>query len=301
MRITFILMVLFLLVFLLLPGVALGANPPPYGPDLMEHLCTPDPTYSLKEGEFLLPILLYHLVGREAQERNGRSISRFNVTATDFEAQLALLQRLGYHSVTVSEVAAALEGTTTLPERPIVLTFDDGWREQYEVAFPLLQRYGMRATFFVTTSFIGYSRFMTWEELAELRDAGMEIASHGRKHLNLADADDKEAWREIARSKGALEEKLGISVVSFAYPYGAYRKGLPAMLERAGYRIAVGVGGTPVHRFGGRYYLRRMEVSGFHSLRAFVDRLPWRGAGSPLCASEMGSGGRVSLIPAILP
>lgn len=302
MRITFIQTVLFLLVvFLLLPGVALGANPPPYSPDLMEHLCAPDPTHNLKEGEFLLPILLYHLVGRETQERNGRSISRFNVTAADFEAQLALLQRLGYHPVTLSEVSAALEGTAVLPERPIALTFDDGWREQYEVAFPLLQRYGMRATFFVTTSFIGYPRFMTWEELAELRDAGMEIASHGRKHLNLADAEDTDAWREIAHSKETLEEKLGIPVVSFAYPYGAYRKGLPAMLERAGYRIAVGVGGTPVHRLGGRYYLRRMEVSGFHSLRTFVDRLPWRGAGSPLCASEMESEGRLSLIPSVLP
>ncbi len=265
---------------------AVWADPPPYGPDLMEHLCAPDPIYDLREGEILVPILMYHFVGRETLERNGRSVSRFNVTAADFEAQLLLLKQLGYHSVTVSEIAAALEGKATLPQRPVAITFDDGWREQYDVAFPLLQRYGMRATFFIPTSFIGYPRFMTWEELAELRDAGMEIASHGRKHVNLTDADDPEAWREIARSREVLEEKLGVSAVSFAYPYGGYRKGLPAMLERAGYRVAVGIGATPVQRVEARYYLRRIEVRAQDTLAVFLSRLPWRGAGTPLCALE---------------
>ncbi len=127
--------------------------------------------------------------------------------------------------MTVGEIAAALDGTGTLPERPIALTFDDGWREQYEVAFPLLQKYGFRATFFVVTAHVGYPRFMSWEELAEVRDAGMEIASHGRKHVSLVDADDKEAWREIALSKEKLEEELGVPVVSFSYPFGGYRRG----------------------------------------------------------------------------
>lgn len=279
--------IIFVLYLISQSSGAVRADSPPYGPDLMERICAPDPTYHLKDGEFLIPVFLYHFVGRETLERNGRSVSRFNVTAADFEAQLLLLKRLGYHPVTVGEIAAAMEGKATLPDRPIALTFDDGWREQYDVAFPLLQRYGMRATFFVSTSFIGYPRFMTWEELAEMRDAGMEIASHGRKHVNLANADDPEAWREIARSREALEEKLGVSAVSFAYPFGSYRKGLPAMLERAGYQIAVGLGGSPVHRPGSRYYFRRIEVSGLQSLGVFLDRLPWRGAETPLCLPEL--------------
>lgn len=276
-----------LILSLILPvGNAVWADSPPYDSSLMERLCAPDPTYNLKEGELLVPILLYHFVGRQTLERNGRSVSRFNVTAADFEAQLALLKALGYHPVTVGEIAAALDGKAALPERPVALTFDDGWREQYDVAFPILQRYGMRATFFISTSFVGYPRFMTWEELAELRDAGMEIASHGRKHINLADADDRDAWREIALSKEVLEEKLGVSVVSFAYPFGGYRKGLPAMLERAGYPIAAGVGASPIVRPGGRYYLRRIEVRGEDKLPTFLNRLPWRGAGTSLCMPE---------------
>jgi len=287
LRRTFFNLVLALLIGLIpLTDRGLRANSPPYGSGVEELLCAPDPVYSLKEGEVLIPILLYHFVGRETLERNGHSLSRFNVTATDFEAQLALLKALGYHPVTVGEIAAALDGEASLPERPIALTFDDGWQEQYDVAFPLLQRYGMRATFFVTTSFIGAPRFMNWEEVAELRDAGMEIASHGRKHLNLADAENAEAWREIARSREVIEEKLGVLAVSFAYPYGAYRKGLPAMLERAGYRAAVGIGGTPVQRVGARYYLRRIEVRGQDTIASFLSRLPWRGTGTPLCASE---------------
>lgn len=274
---------IFLLTTIVLPA---RADSPPYGPDFRERLCAPDPTYPLKDGEVLVPVFLYHFVGRETLERGGRSVSRVNVTAADFEAQLALLQALGYHSVTVGEIAAALDGKAALPERPVALTFDDGWREQYAVAFPLLRRHGMRATFFISTSFIGYPRFMTWEELAELWDTGMEIASHGRKHINLADADDRDAWGEIARSKEVLEEKLGVSVVSFAYPFGGYRRGIPAMLERAGYTIAAGVGASPVVRPGGRYYLRRIEVGGEDDLRVFLTRLPWRGAGTPLCMPE---------------
>ncbi len=289
MRPLSVLFVLFPLVFLLTTGVG-GVAPgePPPDPLLNRHLCAPDPVYNLKEGEVLIPILMYHFVGRETLERDGRSVSRFNVTAADLEAQLLLLHQLGYHPVTVGEIAAALDGQMTLPDRPVALTFDDGWREQYDVAFPILQRYGMRATFFIITAYIGYPRFMTWEELAELRDAGMEIASHGRKHVNLADADDREAWREIAGSREVLEEKLGVSAVSFAYPYNAYRKGLPALLERAGYRVAAGGGGTPVQRPERRYYLRRTEVSGLQPLWGFVGRLPWRGAGTPLCLPDLG-------------
>ncbi len=280
--------VLFPLVLLLTTGVGgVAAGEPPPDPLLHRHLCAPDPVYSLKEGEVLIPILMYHFVGRETLERDGHSLSRFNVTAADLEAQLLLLQRLGYHPVTVGEIAAALEGKATLPDRPIALTFDDGWREQYDVAFPILRRYGIRATFFVSTSFIGYPRFMTWEELAEMRDAGMEIASHGRKHVDLAEADDREAWREIAGSREVLEEKLGVSAVSFAYPYNAYRKGLPALLERAGYQVAVGGGGGPVQRPERRYYLRRMEVNGLQPLWTLVSRLPWRGAGTSLCLPEV--------------
>lgn len=278
-------LMLCLLAFVIYP---VRADSPPDGSDWAKHLCAPNPTYRLQEGEMIVPIFLYHFVGRQTLERNGRSVSRFNVTAADFEAQLALLQALGYHSVTIGEIAAALEGTAVLPGRPIALTFDDGWREHYDVVFPLLQRYGMRATFFVTTSFIGFPRFMTWEELAELRDARMEIASHGRKHLDLTDADDQEAWREIARSKETLEAELGVSVVSFAYPFGGYRKGLPALLERAGYRVAVGVGDSPpIRRPGGRYYLRRTEIRGEDNLLVVLQRLPWRGEGTALCLPEL--------------
>lgn len=282
----------FTLVFVGSLLLALSAHAVAHGDDpfqnprFHETLCAPNPTYELREGEVLIPILLYHFVGRETLERNGRSISRFNVTRADFEAQLALLQALGYHTLTLGEVAAALDGTIGLPERPVVITFDDGWREQYTVAFPMLQQYGMRATFFVIPSYIGYPRFMTWEELKQLRDAGMEIASHGRRHLDLSQASDADAWSEIARSKELIERQLGISVASFAYPYGAFRKEIPTMLERAGYRIAVGVAATPIQRVKARYYLRRIEVRGSDTLQTFLSRLPWRGAGTPWCSSS---------------
>jgi len=253
---------------------------------------------SLREGEIVAPILLYHFVGRESLERDGASTTRYNVTAANFDAQLALLHRLGYQTVTVAEIAAALRGEGVLPVRPIAITFDDGWAEQYSVAFPLLQKYGMKATFYVPSSYTIGGRVVTWEQLEALRDAGMEIGSHTRKHVNLIAVSAEDASYEVFGSKSALEAKLDITVESIAYPYGLYNGGTIALVQKAGYRAAVALSASPKQSLSNLYALRRFEIHGAHTLADLIAYLPWRGQGTTLCPAneriEESANGRIS-------
>jgi len=250
---------------------------------LQTALCMPDMEVNLREGQIIAPILLYHFVGRAALEWDGASTTRYNVTADDFDAQLALLHRLGYQTVTVGEIAAALRGESVLPERPIAITLDDGWIEQYSIALPLLQKYGMRATFYILSSYTRGERYVTWEQLEALRDAGMEIGSHTRTHVNLTAISEEEASHEIFGSKSALEAKLGITVESLAYPFGLYSDSTVALTRQAGYRAAVALGPSPQQGLANLYALRRVEILGTHN---FINRLPWRGQGTALCPAE---------------
>lgn len=257
-------------------------------PALLTEVCRPDRTFTPGADEVVVPILLYHFVGREALEADGLSTTRYNVTTADFAAQLALLHYLGYQTVTVSEVIDALLGEATLPERPIALTVDDGWVEQYTHLFPLLQRYGMKATFYVPSTYPIGGRFVTWEYLAEMVAAGMEIGSHTRKHVNLTEVDDAVLWRELATSKATLEEQLEITVDSISYPFGAYNGKVAATAAQVGYRGAVALGTSPKQAVGARYALNRVEIFGDRPLIDFVSRLPWRGSHTPLCAVDNG-------------
>lgn len=253
---------------------------------LQASVCLSNTQLSLREGEIVVPILLYHFVGRESLESDGASTTRYNITAAGFDAQLALLHRLGYQTVTVAEIAAALRGEGLLPERPIAITFDDGWVEQYSVAFPLLQKYGMKATFYILSSYTTGGRYVTWEQLEALRDAGMEIGSHTRKHVTLTAISEEDASYEISGSKSVLEAKLDITVESISYPYGLYSGNTVSLAQQAGYRAAVALGGSPKQSLSNLYALRRFEIHGAHTLTDLIAYLPWRGQGTALCPAN---------------
>lgn len=252
-------------------------------PELTESICQDDMNITAREGEILVPIFLYHFVGREELEKEGLSTTRFNVTAQDFDTQLALLHSLGYQTVTIGEVAAALSGTYTLPTRPIAITVDDGWIEQYDVIFALLQKYNMRATFYIPSTYPIGGRFVTWEQLQTMVAAGMEIGSHTRKHADLPTLSLEAASQEISTSKLEIEAKLGITVTSIAYPFGNYSDSVIELTQAAGYQAAVALGPTPRQSNAKRYALGRVEIFGTRTLADFIGWLPWRGQGTALC------------------
>ncbi|MBN1260811.1 MAG: polysaccharide deacetylase family protein, partial [Anaerolineae bacterium] len=235
----------------------------------------------------VIPILLYHFVGRPTLEQDGQSTSRYNVTVEDFDVQLALLHRLNYQTLTIHEVVDFLtlpDGERpSLPARPIAITVDDGWSEQYTQLFPLLQKYGMRATFYVPSSYPVGGRFVTWEQLQSLADAGMEIGAHTHRHVDLTEVAPDVAGNEIYRSKWIIEERLGIPVESMAYPFGRHSGEVVGLVRSAGYRAAVSLGPSPVQRQSMLFTLQRFEVKGTAPLTDLLAYLPWRGQGTDVC------------------
>jgi peptidoglycan/xylan/chitin deacetylase (PgdA/CDA1 family) len=184
-----------------------------------------------------MPILIYHHVvpGVRAESAAARALF---VTPAEFERQLTFLKDNGYRSVSFADLAAHLEGGAELPDRPVIISFDDGWDNQFAYGFPLLQKYHFTATFFVVTDYLDRPNFMTTEQLKEMLDAGMEIGSHSRSHPALPGLGAARLWNEIAGSKKVLEDRLGVAIDTFAYPYGAYNSAVAAATRGAGYRSA---------------------------------------------------------------
>jgi peptidoglycan/xylan/chitin deacetylase (PgdA/CDA1 family) len=145
----------------------------------------------------------------------------------------------GYETLSLSRLAGHFREGRPLPERAVVLTFDDGWEEQFETAAPIVRRYGLRATFFVVTSYVGHREFLSWDQIRTLVSYGMAIGSHSRHHPDLAEISNADELRdEIETSKAIIERETGTSVDAFAYPYGAYNRKTIAAVERAGYTTA---------------------------------------------------------------
>ena len=213
-----------------------------------------------------IPVLMYHRILDQPAASSSHGIW---VTAAQFERQLQSLRTRGFQTITFRDYARFLRAEAQLPHRPIVLTFDDGYEDNYTVALPLLQKFGCRAVVFAVTD---ERRTNFWDagkpsatllsttELRELDRSGMEIGSHTVTHPNLTLIPRDESRRELQNSKEKLEQLLGSEVVSFAYPYGALSASAKELAEEAGYRFAVAAdSGSPIfyHDF---FEIRRTQV-----------------------------------------
>lgn len=187
-----------------------------------------------------LPILVYHIV-RPAYPNDSRAVRAIALTPETFDAEMKYLAEAGYHIVSFSDLEDHFRNGRVLPQKPVILSFDDGWSDQFMYAFPILEKYHYQATFFVFTNSIGRRGFLTWNELRRMLVAGMTIGSHTRSHPYLTKiANSVALWDEIRGSKRTLEKRLGVTVNEFAYPFGQYNAAIAAMAAKAGYRSARG-------------------------------------------------------------
>jgi peptidoglycan/xylan/chitin deacetylase (PgdA/CDA1 family) len=185
-----------------------------------------------------VPILVYHIV-RPADPSDSAAVRAIRVTPEVFDQELSWLAENGYHVIPLSALEAYLASGTPLAAKPVVINFDDAWEDQYQYAFPILKKYGDTATFFVPSNFPGNKSFLTWSELREMIAAGMSIGSHSRSHPYLTRITSTTTLAdEIAGSRSALEEKLGVPITEFDYPFGLYNAEDVAMVEAAGYKAA---------------------------------------------------------------
>lgn len=232
-----------------------------------------------------IPILMYHSISRK-DEGNRHAYYRTSVDAAAFREQLQFLHDLGYQPIGIRQAVQWMEGVTREPERPVVLTFDDGYADFYTTAFPALRSFGYSATVFLPTAYIGETagyfketQCLTWHQVRELRDAGIEFGSHTVTHPQLRKLNIKQVEYEIRCSKDTIEEKLGTPVKSFSYPYAfpetdhSFRQQLRVVLESAGFENGVSTILGTASRSSDHFFLERLPVSSADDLRFFRAKL----------------------------
>jgi len=189
-----------------------------------------------REGEEGVSVLFYHSLD------SGRPL-------TNFVKQMDYLRNHGYRIISVDEVMSYISGEKELPPRSVCITFDDGYYDNYKSAFPVLQKYDIPATIFLSSKYITQGtgdeidlrvseRFLSWKEVREMERGGVCLGSHGFEHCDLTRLSHNEVVREILRSKELIEKNLSRRVRHFSYPYGKYNGTIRELVKIAGFTTA---------------------------------------------------------------
>lgn len=182
------------------------------------------------------PILEYHQV---TDEQLDPDFEVYNVPPEDFAAQMDYLKTEGYTTITLQDFMRVVHGKGTLPAKPIVLTFDDGYADNYSTMLPILQARSMTAVVYVITNQIGTAGYLTFDELKDMQRRGIEIGSHTADHLPLTSLDEEARVKQIRESKIFLEWGGLQTIYSLSYPNGAFDSGVEEILRRSEYLTAV--------------------------------------------------------------
>jgi peptidoglycan/xylan/chitin deacetylase (PgdA/CDA1 family) len=219
-----------------------------------------------------VPILMYHYV-RDNVDPHDRLGFNLSVTPADFSQQMDWLTANGYHPVDLEDLRAYLLGHEGLPSRPVVLTFDDGYRDMYTTAFPILLAHHFKAVAYIVSGFVGSSRNVTAEQIAEMDVNGIQIGAHTVSHADLTKISHDDLSREVAESKASLEAVTGHSVVDFCYPAGRYNDAVVRAVQEAGYQSATTTEPGMAHSATDRFTWTRVRVNGGESLTEFISAL----------------------------
>ncbi|MDT8900826.1 polysaccharide deacetylase family protein [Anaeroselena agilis] len=211
-----------------------------------------------------VPVLMYHKIGGE--KGNDAVISE-----ALFISHMEFLHNNGYKTLSLAELEAYLDGRAELPPKPVVITFDDGYRDTYEIALPVLKKYGLKSTLFIPVA--DADRRLSWAELREMKAAGMEIGSHNYSHRELAAMTPARQAEEIGRSKEVLDRNLGQDSRYFCYPNGSYDAETLRLLKAKGFRLAVTIEPGWVKRGDTPLLLKRVWMGNGVDLKQFETRL----------------------------
>jgi peptidoglycan/xylan/chitin deacetylase (PgdA/CDA1 family) len=234
---------------------------------------SPLPTPDGTQRTLRVPVLMYHHIaapplGADAVRQD------LSVTPEQFEAQLQYLHEQGYESIALNDLLMAVQTGAPLPPKPVVLTFDDGYRDNHEYALPLLQRYGYTGAFFLSVAFIdsGNPEYLTWDQVADMAAAGMDIEAHGYTHPDLRDSDMDDLIFQVLRPKEAIEARTSKMVRFFCYPAGHYDERVIRVLRSANYWGALTLISGVEQRSDNTFEWERIRVRGRYDVQD-LDRI----------------------------
>ena len=223
-----------------------------------------------------LPILCYHSI-----DRSGSPVS---LAPQVFADQMAYLRAHGYQTVTLHDVVEYAKNGYSSVARPVCIVFDDGYKNNYTEAFPVLQEKGFSATIFVTTDYCGKSNswgqqhgsipslsMMVWEEIVEMSRHGIEFGSHTKSHPKLAEIDGKKAHEELEGAKAELENHLGRKVEFASYPFGSFNDEVKTLAQSL-FKAVVSIRLGKVQQGSDLHALERINAASklFQSLPVWV-------------------------------
>ncbi|MBP2639490.1 MAG: pgaB 2 [Firmicutes bacterium] len=211
-----------------------------------------------------VPVLMYHSIGEEPN--NDAVISKER-----FVEQMKYLHESGYHPVSLDDLHDYLALKKELPLKPVVITFDDGYRDTYEIAMPVLKQYGFRSVLFFPVGKDGGR--LSWAELREMKASGMEIASHSYNHRSMDGLSRAEQAQEIQNSKKTLDQNLNQNTRWFCYPNGRYGPETLELLKANGFTVAVTTEPGWVKPGDHPLTLRRIWMGNSVDLKHFEERL----------------------------
>lgn len=226
-----------------------------------------------------VPVLMYHAFTTSGER------DRFVLPAGSFATQLRWLRRLRYRVITLEELAELLRAGEPLPRRTVVLTIDDGYRDNFEIAQPILERHGFSATVYLVSGRLGGSNdwgdpgplagrpMLDRRQIAAMRAGGTRFGGHTRNHPRLPELEDAAVGAEVGGCREDLERVLGQEIESFAYPYGLFDERAAKAAEAAGYRAACTTETRPARPWDDPFRVPRIEVEGADSTLRFLRRL----------------------------
>jgi len=232
---------------------------------------TPTPVWVYQAGTITCPILLYHRIAEPPSPN-----SLYYTPVADFEWQMQALKDWGYTTIPISLLVEAITKGALLPPRPVVISFDDGDESVYENAYPIMQAQGFIGVLYLVVEYVGSQDHLDTGQIQAMTGNGWEIGSHSMTHPHLLAVHDKINF-EAGQSKGRLASEIGVSVETFAYPYGEIDDFVVDKVIEYGYLAAVGLGTQYVHGLNTLFYLSRIEVRNGTDLTAFAALLPWSG------------------------
>ena len=181
---------------------------------------------------YVVPIIVYHHVSRPDSPRPD------TVSPERFDWHMAYLKKHHFNVLPLSALVRIIKQGKPLPRKSVVITFDDGYEDNYTQAFPVLKKYGFPAAIFVISDVVNTKGFLTTEQMKEMYAQGIDIGSHTRSHPYLPDVSSERRREEIFGSKARLEQETGIKVSSFAYPSGGFDEEIKKLAKEAGYDSA---------------------------------------------------------------
>ncbi|MEI2608473.1 MAG: polysaccharide deacetylase family protein [Candidatus Promineifilaceae bacterium] len=232
-------------------------------------LPTPNGIYSRT---LRVPILMYHYVSTPPEDADVYRLD-LSVEPAMFRAQMQYLVENGYSTIDLYDLSLAITNQIVLPAKPVIITLDDGYVDNYWYAFPVLQEFGLKATFFVVTEFIDNNNpnYMSWEMIETMAAAGMRIEPHSKNHPDLSGRERDFLIYQMLGSQETIAAHIGYAPRYFAYPGGRYDEEAITVLMELNYWGAVTTQGGKWHGFNDRFEWTRVRVRHTTPLLEFVD------------------------------